>query len=107
MRDEGAIFRWWNRRTLVLSAFLMIILVFIEDGWGLDPANTREFFKGLFLYLLMTFSTMVVVCWAVNWVVAGTIVMDEKTKFLRAEVQTEGQRLMKLYDATGSIEEDE
>ena len=106
MSDDGAIFRWWNRRALVVSAVLMIILFYIDNP---DFSTYKGgVIGGLFLYLLLTFGGMLVVSGVVNWVVAGTIVMDENWLLAHGmSEQTEGERLMKLYNATGSIEEDE
>ena len=74
-----AIFRWWNRRTLVVSAIINLI-VFMLDAEEMQywPLYGLMGWIGILLwYLIMTIASCMIVSWVVNWVVAGTITIDQ------------------------------
>ena len=83
-RDEGAIFRWWNRRTLVVSAVWMCSITWFESDFALGvlPFYDLRLWFVILIYLpMMTCGGMLILSWVVNWIVGGSITIDQNWLF--------------------------
>ncbi len=84
-RDEGAIFRWWNRRTLVVSAVCMCSISWFESDFVLGddlPFYDLTWWFMILIYLpMMTCGGMLILSWVVNWIVGGSISIDQNWLF--------------------------